>query len=94
MAMNNWFLVSVCYHVTDGRELINTAIIYDCSHPNKEVVVLSCILGLLEFDVEQDSTNPSWKLSFPHVLVATIVSFLFGYHLGFVPVCLVLLFCK
>lgn len=29
-------------------------------------------------------TNPSWKNSCPHVLVATIVAFLFGYHLGLV----------
>ncbi|WCJ42499.1 Major facilitator superfamily protein [Euphorbia peplus] len=28
--------------------------------------------------------NPSWRLSLPHVLVATISSFLFGYHLGVV----------
>ncbi|KAL5708450.1 hypothetical protein ACHQM5_019242 [Ranunculus cassubicifolius] len=32
----------------------------------------------------QDMPNPDWKLSFPHVLVATISSFLFGYHLGVV----------
>ncbi|XP_059638151.1 probable plastidic glucose transporter 2 isoform X2 [Cornus florida] len=32
----------------------------------------------------EENTNPSWKLSFPHVLVATTVSFLFGYHLGVV----------
>lgn len=31
-----------------------------------------------------DNGNPSWKLSLPHVLVATISSFLFGYHLGVV----------
>ncbi|KAM7256629.1 hypothetical protein ACFE04_012370 [Oxalis oulophora] len=35
-------------------------------------------------DLELESTNPSWKLSFPHVLAATITSFLFGYHLGVV----------
>ncbi|KAJ6794126.1 putative plastidic glucose transporter 2 [Iris pallida] len=28
--------------------------------------------------------SPSWKLSLPHVLVATISPFLFGYHLGVV----------
>ena len=27
---------------------------------------------------------PSWKRSLPHVIVATLASFLFGYHLGFV----------
>ncbi|GAB4839230.1 hypothetical protein Ancab_028758 [Ancistrocladus abbreviatus] len=32
----------------------------------------------------QESTQPSWKLSFLNVLVATISSFLFGYHLGVV----------
>lgn len=37
----------------------------------------------------QDGANPSWKLSFPHVCVAIISSFLFGYHLGLVvPSCL------
>ncbi|XP_021276087.1 probable plastidic glucose transporter 2 isoform X2 [Herrania umbratica] len=34
--------------------------------------------------MDVESTNPSWRLSFPHVLVATISSFLFGYHLGVV----------
>ncbi|KZV27470.1 putative plastidic glucose transporter 2-like [Dorcoceras hygrometricum] len=34
--------------------------------------------------LEKETTKPPWKLSFPHVLVATIVSFLFGYHLGVV----------
>ncbi|CAL9179109.1 probable plastidic glucose transporter 2 isoform X1 [Musa acuminata AAA Group] len=34
--------------------------------------------------VDQNSGNPSWKLSLPHVCVATISSFLFGYHLGVV----------
>ncbi|KAL5729174.1 hypothetical protein ACHQM5_002157 [Ranunculus cassubicifolius] len=28
--------------------------------------------------------NPSWKYSLPHILVSTISSFLFGYHLGVV----------
>ncbi|XP_027069991.2 probable plastidic glucose transporter 2 [Coffea eugenioides] len=40
--------------------------------------------ALLENGMEQETSTPSWKLSFPHVLVATIVSFLFGYHLGVV----------
>ncbi|XP_060171860.1 probable plastidic glucose transporter 2 isoform X2 [Lycium barbarum] len=39
---------------------------------------------LLQNGVEQEMTNPSWKYSCPHVLVATIVAFLFGYHLGVV----------
>ncbi|WOL02185.1 putative plastidic glucose transporter 2 isoform X1 [Canna indica] len=34
--------------------------------------------------VDQDISNPSWKLSLPHVCTATISSFLFGYHLGVV----------
>uniref|UniRef100_A0A2P2JAD6 Putative plastidic glucose transporter 3 n=1 Tax=Rhizophora mucronata TaxID=61149 RepID=A0A2P2JAD6_RHIMU len=32
----------------------------------------------------KDISNPSWRHSLPHVLVATISSFLFGYHLGVV----------
>ncbi|XP_047321524.1 probable plastidic glucose transporter 2 [Impatiens glandulifera] len=32
----------------------------------------------------QDNTHPRWKHSFPHVIAATIVSFLFGYHIGVV----------
>uniref|UniRef100_A0A5B7A3S9 Putative plastidic glucose transporter 2 n=1 Tax=Davidia involucrata TaxID=16924 RepID=A0A5B7A3S9_DAVIN len=40
--------------------------------------------ALLQDGMGQEITNPSWKLSLPHVLVATIVSFLFGYHLGVV----------
>ncbi|XP_026447753.1 probable plastidic glucose transporter 2 [Papaver somniferum] len=38
----------------------------------------------LENGKVQETTNPSWRLSLPHVLVATISSFLFGYHLGVV----------
>ncbi|KAK3210693.1 hypothetical protein Dsin_015399 [Dipteronia sinensis] len=38
----------------------------------------------LQNRMDMETTNPSWKLSFPHVLVATISSFLFGYHLGVV----------
>ncbi|KAJ6957857.1 plastidic glucose transporter 2 [Populus alba x Populus x berolinensis] len=34
--------------------------------------------------LDQEITNPSWRLSFPHVLAATISAFLFGYHLGVV----------
>ncbi|KAM7509535.1 hypothetical protein LguiA_019988 [Lonicera macranthoides] len=40
--------------------------------------------ALLQNGMGQDTMNPSWKLSLPHVFVATIVSFLFGYHLGVV----------
>ncbi|KAL3825163.1 hypothetical protein ACJIZ3_021192 [Penstemon smallii] len=39
---------------------------------------------LLQGSLEQDTTNPPWKRSFPHVIVATLVAFLFGYHLGVV----------
>ncbi|KAG4144255.1 hypothetical protein ERO13_D05G025900v2 [Gossypium hirsutum] len=34
--------------------------------------------------MDVETTNPSWLLSFPHVVVATISSLLFGYHLGVV----------
>lgn len=40
--------------------------------------------ALLQNSMGQESMNPSWKLSLPHVLVATTASFLFGYHLGVV----------
>ncbi|KAK9268781.1 hypothetical protein L1049_000544 [Liquidambar formosana] len=40
--------------------------------------------ALLQNGMGQESTNPSWTLSLPHILVATITSFLFGYHLGVV----------
>ncbi|XAR53353.1 hypothetical protein NMG60_11021885 [Bertholletia excelsa] len=55
--------------------------------PTKESVNLVDVdenSGLLHNDMGQETTNPSWMLSLPHVLVATIVSFLFGYHLGVV----------
>ncbi|KAF5742979.1 Major facilitator superfamily protein isoform 1 [Tripterygium wilfordii] len=38
----------------------------------------------LQSNTDLVNTNPSWTHSFPHVLVATISSFLFGYHLGVV----------
>ncbi|OVA20321.1 Sugar/inositol transporter [Macleaya cordata] len=41
-------------------------------------------LDYLENGKVQETTNPSWRLSLPHVLVATISSFLFGYHIGVV----------
>ena len=46
--------------------------------------VFSCLTDLLENGLDKETSNPSWKLSLPHVLVGTISSFLFGYHLGFV----------
>ncbi|KAI3495854.1 hypothetical protein L1887_38200 [Cichorium endivia] len=36
------------------------------------------------YDMVQESTDPPSRYSLPHVLVASIVSFLFGYHLGVV----------
>ncbi|KAG2385283.1 plastidic glucose transporter [Vigna angularis] len=41
-------------------------------------------LDILDNGLDKGTSNPSWKLSLPHVLVATISSFLFGYHLGVV----------
>nr|XP_017219801.1 PREDICTED: probable plastidic glucose transporter 2 isoform X2 [Daucus carota subsp. sativus] len=40
--------------------------------------------ALLQNGMGQESRNPSLKRSFPHVLVATLASFLCGYHLGVV----------
>ncbi|KAM5547781.1 putative plastidic glucose transporter 2 [Rosa sericea] len=40
--------------------------------------------ALLQKSMVPELSNPSWRLSLPHVLVATISSFLFGYHLGVV----------
>lgn len=40
--------------------------------------------ALLQSSVDEESANPPWRLSLPYVLVATISSFLFGYHLGVV----------
>ncbi|KAF3441915.1 hypothetical protein FNV43_RR15830 [Rhamnella rubrinervis] len=40
--------------------------------------------ALLQNNANIDTSNPSWRLSLPHVLVATISPFLFGYHLGIV----------
>uniref|UniRef100_A0A2P2LZH4 Hexose transporter family protein n=1 Tax=Rhizophora mucronata TaxID=61149 RepID=A0A2P2LZH4_RHIMU len=45
---------------------------------------LNILLALLQDNLEVETSNPSWKLSFPHVIVATISSFLFGYHLAYV----------
>ncbi|KAL1538338.1 putative plastidic glucose transporter 2 [Salvia divinorum] len=40
--------------------------------------------GLLGYSHSGHISNPSWKRPLPHILVATISSFLFGYHLGVV----------
>jgi len=40
--------------------------------------------ALLQGKFEVEATNPSWRRTLPHVLVATIPSLLFGYHLGVV----------
>ncbi|XP_008242677.1 PREDICTED: probable plastidic glucose transporter 2 isoform X1 [Prunus mume] len=40
--------------------------------------------ALLQKITVPEPSNPSWRLSFPHVVVATLSSFLFGYHLGVV----------
>ncbi|XP_015571786.2 probable plastidic glucose transporter 2 isoform X1 [Ricinus communis] len=40
--------------------------------------------ALIQNNMDAEVTNPSWSLSFPHVVAATISSFLFGYHLGVV----------
>ncbi|XP_058213067.1 probable plastidic glucose transporter 2 [Rhododendron vialii] len=40
--------------------------------------------ALLQNGMDQETSSPSWKLSVPHVLVATLVAFLFGYHMGVV----------
>ncbi|MCS4559115.1 hypothetical protein L9G74_22095, partial [Shewanella sp. C32] len=43
----------------------------------------------MDLDVETpakmaDGGAPSWRMSLPHVCVATLTSFLFGYHSGVV----------
>ena len=43
-------------------------------------------LGLLQSDERQEDGKPSWKHSILHVIVATLSSFLFGYHLGSVDI--------
>ncbi|CAO2838602.1 unnamed protein product [Amaranthus hypochondriacus] len=40
--------------------------------------------GFLQNDTWVNNGKPSWKRSLPHVLVATLTSFLFGYHIGVV----------
>lgn len=41
-------------------------------------------LGRLQNGIGKEAGHPSWKRSLPHVLVAALSSFLFGYHLGVV----------
>ncbi|XP_031106351.1 probable plastidic glucose transporter 3 [Ipomoea triloba] len=42
-------------------------------------------IGRIPSGVYKDNVgNPSWKHSLPHILVATLSSFLYGYHLGVV----------
>lgn len=40
--------------------------------------------GYIQSTMGPDGGNPSWRLSLPHILVATLSSFLFGYHVGVV----------
>jgi sugar porter (SP) family MFS transporter len=54
------------------------------SRDNIKSIDLETNSALLQNGTGQETMNPSWKLSLPHVFVATIVSFLFGYHLGVV----------
>ncbi|KAL4651944.1 hypothetical protein ACB092_01G197700 [Castanea dentata] len=50
----------------------------------KNTVDLEENSDLLQNVMSLENSSPSWRLSFPHVLVATISSFLFGYHTGVV----------
>lgn len=43
------------------------------------------IWALVHLLNSKDIGNPSWRRSLPHILVATLSSFLFGYHLAYVP---------
>ncbi|XP_022732139.1 probable plastidic glucose transporter 2 isoform X2 [Durio zibethinus] len=54
------------------------------SRDHSAVVDVEESSALLQNSADVETTNPSWWLSFPHVIVATISSFLFGYHLGVV----------
>ncbi|KAA8541780.1 hypothetical protein F0562_022932 [Nyssa sinensis] len=40
--------------------------------------------GRLQNGIGKETGNPSWKRPLPHILVASLSSFLFGYHLGVV----------
>lgn len=48
-------------------------------------VGLILLFALVHFLNGKDIGNPPWRRSLPHVLVATLSSFLAGYHLGYVP---------
>lgn len=51
----------------------------------KNLVLNYCyLLAFSQDSMDVETTNPSMWLSFPHVVVGTLSSFLFGYHLGFV----------
>ncbi|XP_028806545.1 probable plastidic glucose transporter 2 [Neltuma alba] len=54
------------------------------SRDNTNMVDVEENSALVDNSLDKESSTPSWKLSLPHVLVATIASFLFGYHLGVV----------
>ncbi|KAJ0030109.1 hypothetical protein Pint_13207 [Pistacia integerrima] len=54
------------------------------SRDNTSVVDVEDNSAHLLESMDLETTNPSWRLSFPYVLVATLSSFLFGYHLGVV----------
>ncbi|XP_048491234.1 probable plastidic glucose transporter 2 isoform X3 [Beta vulgaris subsp. vulgaris] len=54
------------------------------SRENSETMDEEDNSGFLQNDTWQESGKPSWKRSLPHVLVATLTAFLFGYHIGVV----------
>ncbi|KAI3443760.1 hypothetical protein Pfo_000425 [Paulownia fortunei] len=71
----------------DRHRLIRSASVHKRAMVPRDYIKSSDIednAELLQSSLEQDTTSPPWKLSFPHVLVATLVPFLFGYHLGVV----------
>lgn len=47
---------------------------------------LACLVVPLQNSMSPETSGPSWRRSLPHVVVATITSFLFGYHTGLVLV--------
>lgn len=56
-------------------------------NPSKQFVIISglnpiIVLADLQNGMGHDAANPSWRLSLPHICLATISSFLFGYHIG------------
>uniref|UniRef100_A0A0D6QUC2 Major facilitator superfamily (MFS) profile domain-containing protein n=1 Tax=Araucaria cunninghamii TaxID=56994 RepID=A0A0D6QUC2_ARACU len=52
--------------------------------PDQEVGLPVSAFSQMDVDMDQEPPNPSWKLSLPHVCVAIIAAFLFGYHLAVV----------